>query len=401
MNQKSLVILSAKRTPFATFGGEFKEISPVELSRVSAESALKEAGFERAGLDPKETISGLIYGHVLYSSPDSIYLPRHVGLKLGIPQSVDALGINRLCGSGFQVLIDAYHRMMVDGDKALLVGGAENMSMAPYLARSARFGARMGHQPLIDSMTEALTDLHVGMPMAITAENLAEKYKISRSRVDSFALRSQYLAKQSLDKNIFNTEIAPLTLQQRGKEVVISNDSHPRPDTTPAQLEKLKPLFKKDGVVTAGNASGIVDGAASLVVAEEQFARDRGLKPLARMVSYGVVGCDPSIMGIGPVAAMHQCLNKANLKLSDMDLIEINEAFSPQILAVLDELKLKEDRVNLNGGAIAIGHPLAASGSRIMGHLCHELRRTGKRYGLGAACIGGGQGIAILLEAME
>ncbi len=394
MDKKSLVFISAKRTPFGAFGGEYKDLSPVELSVLSAKAALSDSG-----LSP-EDIDSVIYGHVLYSSPDSIYVPRHVGLKLGIPVDRDALGINRLCGSGFQVVIEAYQRMVTEGQKAILVGGVENMSMAPYLLRSGRFGSKMGNQPLIDSMTEALTDLYVNMPMAITAENLAEKYKISREACDEFALRSQLNAKEALNNGYLKEEMTPVTLAVKGKEYVYASDTHMRPDTTAEQLSKLKPLFKKDGVVTAGNASGIVDGAASLIVAEESYARTNGLSPMGRLVSFGVVGCDPATMGIGPVNAVREALNKANLKLSDMDLIEINEAFAPQVLAVLKELNVPTERVNLCGGAIALGHPLAASGTRIVGHLLHELKRRKKRFGLGTACIGGGQGIAIIVEAM-
>jgi len=394
MSKKSLVFLSAKRTPFGSFGGEFKDLSPVDLSLTSARGALEESGLEASD------VMSAIYGHVLYSSPDSIYLPRHVGLKLGMPMERDALGINRLCGSGFQVIVEAYQQMLSDDHNVILVGGVENMSMAPYLLRTARFGSKMGHQPMIDSMSEALTDLHVNMPMAITAENLATKYKISREECDAFALQSQQRAQDAIQNGHLKKEITPVRLSVKGKDLLFEADTHPRKDTTSEQLSKLKPIFKKDGVVTAGNASGIVDGAASMVLAEESYARSRGLKPLGRLVSYGIVGCDPSIMGIGPVNAVRIALNKANLKLSDMDLIEVNEAFAPQVLAVLKELSLKPDAVNLSGGAISLGHPLAASGTRIVGHLLHELRRRGKRYGLGTACIGGGQGIAMLVEAM-
>ncbi len=391
-----LVFLSGKRTPFGAYGGLLKDVNPTDLSVKASQAAL-----EQGGVAPTD-IDHVIFGNVLHSAPDSIYTPRHTGLKTGVPQSVPALGVNRLCGSGFQVIIEAYHQMLAGDTKLALVGGVENMSMTPYALRGARWGYRMGNAETIDMMTEALTDSYVQAPMAITAENLAVQYGITREQSDAFALRSQEFCRKAVEEGRFKAEIAPFAIKDRkGNLQTVDQDEHPKPQTTLENLAKLKPVFKKDGIVTAGAASGIVDGAAAMVVATESEARRRGLKPLGRMLAYGIVGCDPKIMGIGPAPAARIALQRAGLTLEQMDLIEVNEAFAPQALAVERELKIPRDRLNLSGGAIAIGHPLAASGTRIVMHLLYELRRRGLRYGLGCACIGGGQGIAIIVEAGE
>jgi len=394
MAKESLVFLSGKRTPFGGNGGSLKDLNPSELTVAAGRASL-----EQAKVSPEE-IDHVIIGNVLHSAPDSIYTPRHAGLKLGVPQAVPALGINRLCGSGFQTIIEAYQQMAVGDTRIALVGGVENMSLSPYVLRGARWGMRMGHQQVSDMMMESLYDTYAQAPMAITAENLAEKYKISREEADAFALRSQKLYAEALQAGRFKEEIAPVTLtDKKGISVAFDKDEHSRPETTPEILAKLKPVFKKDGMVTAGNASGIVDGAATMVVATESEAKRRGAQPLGRMVAYGVSGCDPKIMGIGPVPAAREALKRAGMKLDEMDLIEVNEAFAPQALSVEKELGIPRDRFNVNGGAIAVGHPLAASGTRITMHLLYELRRRKKRYALGSACIGGGQGIAIIVEA--
>ncbi len=396
MNQKEcLVFVAAKRTPFGANGGSLKDVNPSDLGVAASRGALEQSGLRA------DEIDHVIYGNVMQSAHDSIYTPRHIGLKLGIPEHVAALGINRLCGSGFQVIVEAFHQMLAGDSQAVLVGGVENMSMAPYVIRAARWGARMGHSPVMDSMLESLSDSYTGTPMAITAENLAEQYKLNRDEVDALALRSQKNTAAAVAAGIFKSEIAPMEIKDRkGNSTMLDRDEHPKPETTPEILAKLKPVFKKDGVVTAGNASGIVDGACSLIVTTEKFARARGLKPLGRLVSYGIQGCDPKIMGIGPVPATRQALKKAGMKINQMDLIEVNEAFAAQALAVVKELEIPMEKFNLNGGAIAIGHPLAASGARIITHLLYELNRRGKRYGLGTACIGGGQGIALVIESM-
>ena len=390
----SLVFLAAKRTPFGANGGLFRDVPAVELGLLAANAAIAQSRVAPSDFDH------VIFGSVLYSSGDSIYIPRHVGLRAGIPEAVPALGINRLCGTGFQTVVEAYQQMCAGDTKIALVGGVENMSQAPFLIRSVRWGAKMGHQPITDIMMESLYDVYAGAPMAITAENLAEKYRISREDSDRFALRSQTRYEQGFLAGEYASEIVPYETQDRkGNAVRLDRDEHSKPATTLEGLGKLKPLFKKDGVVTAGNASGIVDGAAVLVVATEEEAKIRGLTPLGRLVSYGVSGCDPKIMGIGPAPASRQALARAGLKISDMDLIEVNEAFAPQALAVQKELEIPDDVFNVDGGAVALGHPLAASGTRIVAHLLYGLRRRKKRFGLGAACIGGGQGIALVVEA--
>ncbi len=392
---ESLVILGAKRTAFGAFGGALKDLSPTDLGVAASRGAL-----DQAGVRPDQ-IDHVIVGNVLHSAPDSIYSPRHIGLKLGVPVPVPALGINRLCGSGFQTLVEAFQQFQTGDSEIAIVGGIENMSMTPYLLRNGRFGLRMGNQEMVDQMTESLTDLYVSAPMAITAENLAVQYGINRETADQFALASQQKTKAAQESGIFKNEITAITLKnKKGEATTFEFDEHPKPLTTLETLSKLKTVFKKDGVVTAGNASGIVDGAAMLVVATEKRARKENLKPLARMVSYGITGCDPSIMGIGPVEACRQALKKSGLSLAQMDLIEVNEAFAPQALAVQKALEIPGEKFNVNGGAIAIGHPLAASGARIMTHLTHELLRRKLRYGIGSACIGGGQGIAVIIESL-
>lgn len=391
---ESLFFLAGKRTPFGAYGGSLKDAHPTDLSVSASRAAL-----EQAKVEPQE-IDHVVFGNVIHVTADAIYTPRHIGLKLGVPESVPALGINRLCGTGFQVIIEAHHQMLAGDTKIALVGGVENMSMSPYVFRGGRWGVKMGHSELSDMMMESLTDSYAGIPMAITAENLAEKYGITRAQTDEFALRSQKLAAEALKGGRFKDETAPYTMKDRkGNPTTLDRDEHPKPDTTIETLTKLKPVFKKDGMVTAGNASGIVDGAAAMVVASETEAKRRGAQPIGRLVAYGVVGCDPKIMGIGPAPAARQALKRAGMTLAQMDLVEVNEAFAQQALAVEKELGISRDLFNVNGGAVAIGHPLAASGARITQTLLYELHRRKKRYGLASACIGGGQGIALVVEA--
>jgi len=293
---------------------------------------------------------------------------------------------------------------MFDDAKVCLVGGVESMSQAPHVTRGLRWGVPLGKSPpLEDALWEGLTDSYVGLGMAETAENLADKYKLDRGCVDEFALRSQQLAKAAWDQGVFRDEVVPvpITNPKTGKVEEFSTDEHMRPDTSAEKLAALKPVFRKGGVVTAGNASGIGDGAAAMVITSEELARDRGLRPLGRLISWGVAGVDPSIMGIGPVPASKIALARAGMSMDDMDLIEVNEAFAAQTCAVERELSLPRERLNVHGGAIALSHPLGASGARITAHLLHALRAQGKRYGLGTACIGGGQGIALVLESIQ
>jgi acetyl-CoA acetyltransferase family protein len=393
-----IVFLSAVRTPFGTFGGKLKNLSPIDLAVVASKSAIERAGVAATDIDQT------IFGNVLYTTSDSIYFARHVSLKAGCRQETSALTLNRLCGSGFQAVVSGAQEIILGDAQVCLVGGAESMSQAPHVTRGLRWGTPLGKSPVMeDVLWESLTDSYVGLGMAETAENLAERYKLDRGCVDEFALRSQQLSKAAWDKGVFKDEVVPVPISnpKTGKSEDMVIDEHMRPDTSAEKLAALKPVFRKGGVVTAGNASGIGDGAGAMVIASEKFARERNLRPLGRLVSWGVAGVDPSVMGIGPVPASKAALAKAGLAMDDMDLIEVNEAFAAQTCAVERELSLPRERLNVHGGAIALSHPLAASGARITAHLLHALRSEGKRYGLGTACIGGGQGIALVIESIQ
>ncbi|WP_413559663.1 acetyl-CoA C-acetyltransferase [Bdellovibrio sp. HCB209] len=390
---EKIVFISGKRTPFGAFGGSLKDVSGTDLGVIAAKATL-----EQAKLSP-DKIDHVVFGNVVQSAQDAIYLPRHIGLKAGVPVNVGALGVNRLCGSGFQSWVNAVQMIQTGEATAVLAGGVEQMSQIPYVARKVRFdGMRMGNFELEDMMTSALTDSYAGTPMAITAENLAVKYNITREMADKYSIQSQTRYKAAFDKGYFAEEIAPVTVETRKGSVVVDKDEHPKPDSTLEKLAAMKPVFKKDGIVTAAGASGIVDGAVCSLLMSESKAKELGLKPMARIVSYASVGCEPSIMGIGPAGAARMALQKAGLKLEQMDLVEVNEAFAAQYLAVEKELGLDPAKTNVNGGAIAVGHPLGASGTRIMNHLVYELHRRNAKYALGSACIGGGQGIAIIIE---
>src|SRR6266404_8356481 len=390
-----IVFLAAKRTPFGTYGGSLKDQSATDLGVHAAKAAIAQAALK------PEDIDNVVFGNVVQTSPDAIYLARHVGLKAGVPQHVPALTVNRLCGSGFQAVVDAALEMLAGHSECALVGGAESMSQAPHVARGIRFGVALGKPPkLEDSLWEALTDSYTGLPMAMTAENLATKYGISQREVDEYSVLSQKRFAAAQEAGRFSEEIAPLELPgKRGSVVQFARDEHNRPETTVEGLAKLPRVFKKDGVIHAGAASGICDGAGALVLATRNFAEKRGLEPLGRLLGWGISGCDPSIMGIGPAPAVRRAFERHDAKLSDFDLFEVNEAFAPQYLAVEKELGLPRDRSNVDGGAIAVGHPLAASGARITAHLLYEMRRRGVRRSIGSACIGGGQGIALFLES--
>jgi acetyl-CoA C-acetyltransferase/acetyl-CoA acyltransferase 2 len=393
LSMEKIVFISGKRTAFGAFGGSLKDISATDLAVYAGKATLAQAG-----LDPKH-VDHTVIGNVVQSGSDAAYLARHVGLKVGVPVDRGAFNVNRLCGSGFQSWVSAA-QMIRDGEaQVVLTGGTEQMSLVPYVMRGVRFGGiRMGNAPLEDLLTSALTDAYVNAPMAITAENLGEKYDVTRDQVDEYSYQTQQRCKAALEKGIFKEEICSIKLESKKGSVEFLNDEHPRPDIALEKIKAMKPLFKANGLVTAATASGIVDGAACSLLMSESKAQQLGLKPMARLVSYASVGCDPSIMGIGPAAAARLALTKAGLKLEQMDLVEVNEAFAAQFLAVQRELGLKSENTNVNGGAIAIGHPLAASGSRIMNHLVYELHRRQAKYALGSACIGGGQGIAIIIE---
>jgi acetyl-CoA acyltransferase 2 len=397
-SRPAVVFLSGVRTGFGSFGGTLKDFSATDLGTVAARAAL-----DRSGVDPG-AIGHVVFGNVLQTSADAIYLARHIGLRAGLPIDTPAVTVNRLCGSGFEAVAQAAQQIVLGESEVVLAGGTESMSQAPHVLRGARWGIRLGPAaPLEDSLWEALRDSSCGLSMAETAENLVIKYKISRHAVDCYAARSQIAAASSWDAGEFAEEVVPVSIQNRKTRQAEdwAADEHMRRGTTPEALAKLPPYFKQDGVVTAGNASGICDGAAALVLASAQFAAERGLKPLGRLVSWASVGVDPAYMGIGPAPASRKALARAGMKLEEMDLVEVNEAFAAQYLAVEQELGLDRERTNIHGGAIALGHPLGASGARITLHLLHALRRRGGRYGLGTACIGGGQGAAVVVEAFQ
>ncbi|HVE83330.1 MAG TPA: acetyl-CoA C-acetyltransferase [Myxococcales bacterium] len=386
--------LSGKRTPFGTFGGSLKDLTATDLAVETARAAL-----QQAKVSP-EDVHHVVYGNVIQTSADAIYLPRHVGLRSGVPVPVPALGVNRLCGSGFQAFVTAAELILTDQAQVVLAGGTESMSQAPHLIRGARWGLPLGKGGLEDSLWSALTDSYTSAPMAITAENLAVQYQISQDAVDEYSVLSQRRFAAAQEGGRLAAELTPVELKSKKGPTQFARDEHNRPDTTLEGLKKLPKVFKKDGVVHAGAASGICDGAGSMVMASRGAAEKKGWQPMGRLLNWGVSGCDPTIMGIGPAPAIRALLDRAEVKLSDVDLFEVNEAFAPQYLAVEKELGLPRDRTNVDGGAIAVGHPLGASGARITMHLLYELKRRGARYGIGSACIGGGQGIALLVEAL-
>lgn len=395
-SRPDVVFLSGVRTGFGGFGGALKELSATELGAVAAQAAL-----ERGGVAPAD-VNHVVVGNAMQTSADAAYLARHVGLRAGCPIETPALTVNRLCGSGFEAIVQGAQQILLGESRLVLAAGTESMSQAPHVVRGLRWGIRLGvSPPLEDLLWQGLTDEYCGCPMGITAENLAVKYGLTRHQVDAYALRSQQAAQAAWQAGWLRDELCPVPLVDRktGQTRLWAADEHLRPETTAEGLAKLTPVFKPDGVVTAGNASGISDGAAACLVASAEFAGERGLRPLGRLLAWSAAGVDPAIMGIGPAPAARQALQRAGLTLGQMDRVEVNEAFAAQYLAVEKELGLDRDKTNVEGGAVAVGHPLGASGARITVHLLHTLRRIGKRYGLGSACIGGGQGIALIVEA--
>ncbi|XP_055333155.1 3-ketoacyl-CoA thiolase, mitochondrial-like [Paramacrobiotus metropolitanus] len=389
---KNIFIVGAKRTPFGTFGGKLKDHTSTDLAVVAAKSAL-----ETAKVQP-EWINTVAVGNVIQSSKDAAYVARHTALRCGIPVPVPAVTVNRLCGSGFESIVYGAREIQNGESEIALCGGTENMSQAPFALRNSRFGMKLGEeQKLEDTLWSGLTDQYINTPMGVTAENLAEQYNISRDDVDKFALQSQTRWKNAQAAGVFKEEMAPIVIKTKKGEETIDKDEHPR-ETSPESLKKLPPVFKKNGTVTAGNASGICDGAGAVIIASEEAVNSKVLKPLVRIVGWHVIGCEPRIMGIGPAHAIRALCEKTGISLSKIDLFEVNEAFGSQFLAVQKEACLPDEKTNVNGGAIALGHPLGASGSRIMAHLTHELRRRKGKYAIGSACIGGGQGIAIMIE---
>ncbi len=390
---QDIYILEGARTPVGVLQGSLSDVSAIDLGVIAAKGAI-----ERSGVEP-HLIDQVVMGNVIQTSKDAIYFARHVALKAGLPIETPALTVNRLCGSGLQAIVSAAQMLQLGEGEIALAGGAENMTQAPHVIRGARAGFKLGQAPqLEDSLWEALVDSYVGCGMAITAENLAEKYGISREEVDAYALRSQQAARRAQQAGWLAEEIVPVTIKDRkGNPVEFSQDEGIR-DTSMEALAKLPARFRKGGVVTPGNASGINDAGAAVILATGDAVRKYNLKPLARLVSWGIVGVPPEIMGIGPAPAIRQALKRADLQLADMDRVEVNEAFSPQYLAVEKELGLEREKTNVNGGAISIGHPLAASGARLALTLMYELRRHNLHYGAASLCIGGGQGIAAIIE---
>lgn len=389
----NVYIVDGARTAFTEFGGSFATVDASELGKFTAIEAMKRANVS------SEQIDHVIYGNVIHTSENAAYLARHIGLKTGVPNDVPALTLNRLCGSGAQSVVTAAQTILLEEASIVLAGGAENMSMSPFANFTQRFQPqKMGDVRYVDMLSATLTDNYIGTGMGLTAEKLAEQYDISRKEQDSFAMESHKRAHHAQEAGVFAEEIVPIEIATKRGVVTIERDEHIRQDVRKDAMEKLRPAFKRDGTVTAGNASGINDGAASLIVASEEAVLQNKLKPLSRIVSWGIVGVDPSVMGIGPVPAIKQALKRAELTIDDIDLFEINEAFASQYLAVERELNLDREKTNVHGGAIALGHPVGVSGTRLLLTLSYELRRRNGKYGIASLCIGGGQGIAVVIE---
>ncbi|MBD1223315.1 thiolase family protein [Virgibacillus halodenitrificans] len=387
-----IYILEGARTPFGTFGGILKDVDPTDLAVTASMEA-----FKRSNVNPEE-VDLTVMGNVIHSAKNAPYLTRHVALKSGIPVEKPALTVNRLCGSGLQSVVSAAQSLMLGEANVALAGGVESMSLAPYALRGTRFGTKLSAPQVDDMLWASLTDEYIGSGMGVTAENLADKYKISREEQDEYAALSHQRAAKARDDGKFMEEIVPVEITSRKGTTKLDTDEHIRDDTTTEKLAKLKSAFKKEGTVTGGNASGINDGAGALIIATGDYVSNKNHKPLAKIISWGIAGVDPSIMGIGPVPAIQQALKRANLTIEDMDLIEVNEAFASQYLAVEKELELDRSKVNVNGGAIALGHPIGASGTRVLYSLCKELKRRDLTYGVASLCIGGGQGIAMVVQ---
>ncbi len=391
---QDVVFLAARRTPFGAFGGALKELSATDLAVHAAKAAVAQAGA------PLHDYGHVVIGNVAQTSADATYLSRHVGLRAGLPERVPALTVNRLCGSGFEAVIQAALLIGAGEAELVLAGGTESMSQAPLVLRGTRFGFPLGKVPQVeDTLWSSLTDSYAGLPMALTAEKLAERNRITQDEVDEYAVLSQRRWAAAEESGRFREELAPIEFRGKKGPELLARDEPPRPDTTVEKLRKLPRVFKSDGVIHAGAASAVADGAGALVISSRAYAQRRGLRPLGRLVGFGHAGVDPTIMGIGPVPAVRNALAKVGRGPEAVDLFEVNEAFAPQYLAVEQELGLPRERTNVDGGAIALGHPLGASGARITMHLLYELRRRGVRTGVGAACIGGGQGVAVVVEA--
>ncbi len=394
-NGREVVVLSGVRTAIGDYGGALKDIAPSDLAGKVVGEAVK-----RAGIDAKQ-VGAMVLGNVIHTEAKDMYISRVACIKGGLPQETTALTVNRLCGSGLQAIISAAQAIQLGDADAAVGAGAESMSRSGYLMPALRWGQRMSDSNVVDMMVGALTDPFDTVHMGITAENIAAQWKISREQQDEFAVESHRRAINAIDKGYFKDQILPIELKTRKGVTMFERDEHPRADTTLEGMQKLRTVFKKDGSVTAGNASGINDGAAAVVLMEKDAAAKAGLKPMARLVSYGFAGVDPKIMGIGPVPAVTNALRKAGLKVEDMDVIESNEAFAVQALAVSCDLKFDPKKTNPNGGAVGLGHPIGATGAVLTVKALYELQRTGGRYALVTMCIGGGQGIAAIFERMH
>jgi len=390
-----IFIVGGARTAVGTFGGTLKDYSPTALGTVAAKAAI-----ERSGLAPAD-VDNSVFGTVIPTEAADLFLGRTVGIESGLPDDTQGFTVNRLCGSGVQAIISAAQMIQLNESKIAVAGGAEAMSRSPLSVNGLRFGQRMGNGVVYDWLTNTLADPFGHGAMGCTGENVAEKYQISRERQDEFALTSQRRANSANKEDRFKDQIVPISVKSKKGETVFDTDEHPKPNTNLADLAKLKPAFRAGGTVTAGNASGINDGGAAVVLAGEQEITRRNLTPLARIVSWGLAGVPPQIMGIGPVKAVPVALQRAGISIADLDVIECNEAFAAQAIAVCDGLGLPPEKVNPNGGAIALGHPLGATGAILTVKALYELRRINGRYGLITMCIGGGQGIALVIENLQ
>lgn len=391
---KEVVILSGVRTAIGDYGGALKQVAPSDL----AASVVREA-VARAKIDPEE-VGHLVFGNVIHGEARDMYLARVACIQGGLPQHTSALAVNRLCGSGLQAIISASQSILLGDTDAAVAGGAESMSRSGYLLPALRWGQRMNDGGTVDMMVGALTDPFDHVHMGVTAENVSAKYRIGRDEQDAFAVESHRRAVRAIQQGYFKTQILPVEIRSRKETVIVDTDEHPRQDTSAAALAKLRPVFQQDGTVTAGNASAISDGAAALVLMESDAARKRNLQPMARLVAYGHAGVDPRLMGMGPVPAVQNALQRANLKMDDIDVIESNEAFAAQACAVAKALQFDPAKTNPNGGAVALGHPIGATGSILTVKALYELHRRDGRYALVTMCIGGGQGIAAVFERL-
>ncbi|GJL82044.1 MAG: acetyl-CoA acetyltransferase [marine bacterium B5-7] len=394
-HSKEVVILSAVRTAIGDFGGGLKDVPPTRLAaEVVAESV------KRSGVEPTD-IGHCVFGNVVHTEPKDMYLSRVAAIEGGLPMETPALTLNRLCGSGLQAIVSATQLIETGTCESAVAGGAESMSRVPYWSSSTRFGQRMGDAMLIDAMVGALADPFDSCHMGVTAENIAKKWSISREDQDALAVESHHRAARAIQAGYFNEQILPIDVKSRRETISFTSDEHVRADVTAESLAKLRPVFDKEGSVTAGNASGINDAAAAVVLMEATAAKSRGLVPMARIVGYAFAGVDPRYMGIGPVPAVRSLLEKTGVSISDIDLFEVNEAFAAQALAVARDLELPMDKTNPNGSGVSLGHPIGATGCILTVKAAYELKRTGGRYALITMCIGGGQGIAALIERVD